>query len=57
MELVSVTDRQQDSGLTPFCHVSCPIPDDRDVVPEVPPEVVGQLLRAAVELPASFHRE
>src|SRR5690606_15875746 len=39
-------------------HVrGAPLGGDRDVAGEVPPEVVGQVLRAAVDLPAAQHLE
>src|SRR6266852_5898803 len=39
-------------------HVGCaPLAGDRDVVPEGPPEVVGEKLWAAVDLPLAEHVE
>ena len=56
---VAVLAGEQDLGVDPALHHvrSAPLAGDRGVVSEMPPEVVGELLRASVELPAALHRE
>ena len=59
VQLVAVLARQQQLGVHAVLdHVRrAPFGGDHRVVPEVPPEVVGQLLRAAVLLPLALQLE
>ena len=59
VDLVAVLAGQQDLGIdAALNHVGrAPLARDRRVVAEMPPEVVGEFLGAAVELPAAFDRE
>src|SRR5579872_7151235 len=57
VQLVAVLARKQDVGVDAVLHHvrRAPFACDRGVVAEVPPEVIGETLRAAVELPAALH--
>src|SRR5438552_14893756 len=59
VDLVAVLAGKQDLGVdAALDHLGrAPLARDRGVVTEVPPEVVGELLRSAVDLPSALDRE
>ena len=59
VDLVAVLACQQDLGVdAAFDHLGrAPFARNRRVVAEVPPEVVGELLGSAVDLPSALDRE
>src|SRR5213594_665131 len=59
VQLMTVTALQQDFRVDAVLdHLRrAPLAGDHRVVAEVPPEVVGEILRAAVELPATANLE
>ena len=59
MKTVAVLGAEEQLGIQPaFYHVgSTPFASQHSVVPQVPPEVVSEVLRAAIDLPAPQHLE